>query len=51
MKASGELSGLLSRLMVVSESYPDLKANTNFMDLQKQLKDIEDKIVISKIYI
>jgi LemA protein len=44
MKASGELSGLLSRLMMVSESYPDLKANVNFMDLQKQLKDIEDKI-------
>ena len=44
MKASGELSGVLSRLMMVSESYPDLKANTNFMDLQKQLKDIEDKI-------
>ena len=44
MKASGEISGLLGRLMAISESYPDLKANTNFLDLQKQLKDIEDKI-------
>lgn len=44
MKANGEISGLLGRLMAISESYPDLKANTNFLDLQKQLKDIEDKI-------
>lgn len=44
MKASGEISGLLGRLMAISESYPDLKANANFLNLQKQLKDIEDKI-------
>lgn len=44
MKINGEISGLLGRLMAVSESYPDLKANVNFLDLQKQLKDIEDKI-------
>ena len=37
-QAQGELSGALSRLMVVVERYPDLKANQNFMDLQKQLK-------------
>ena len=30
--------------MAVSESYPDLKANINFLELQKQLKEIEDKI-------
>ena len=44
IKASGELSSVLSRLMMVSESYPELKANENFMDLQRQLKDVEDKI-------
>lgn len=44
MKINGEISGLLSRLMVVSEQYPDLKANANFLDLQKELKDIESKI-------
>ena len=44
MKINGEISGLLSRLMVVSEQYPDLKANVNFLDLQKELKDIESKI-------
>lgn len=44
MKANGELSGILSKLMVLTESYPELKANSNFLDLQGQLKDIEDKI-------
>lgn len=44
MKASGELSNALGRLFAVAESYPDLKANTNFMDLQNNLKDTEDKI-------
>lgn len=44
MKASGELTQALSRLMVLSESYPELKANTNFLSLQADLKDCEDKI-------
>ena len=44
MKANGELSGALSKLFALTESYPDLKANTNFMDLQNNLKDTEDKI-------
>lgn len=44
MKASGELTQALSRLMVLSESYPELKANENFLSLQRDLKDCEDKI-------
>ena len=44
MKANGELSGALSRLFALAESYPDLKANSNFMDLQNNLKETEDKI-------
>ena len=44
MKSSGELSQAISKLFALAESYPDLKANTNFLDLQSQLKDIEDKI-------
>lgn len=44
MKASGELTQALSRLMVLSESYPELRANENFMSLQNDLKDTEDKI-------
>ncbi len=44
MKASGELSGVLNRLMVLSESYPELKADKNFLSLQSDLKDVEEKI-------
>jgi LemA protein len=48
VKAEGELSSALSRLMAVSEQYPDLKANTNFIDLQHQLKDIESQLAFSR---
>lgn len=48
MKANSELSHALGRLLAISEAYPDLKANTNFMDLQKELKDTEDKITYSR---
>lgn len=44
MKAAGEVTQALGRLFALSESYPDLKANTNFLDLQNNLKDTEDKI-------
>lgn len=44
MKASGELTKCLSKLMMLSEAYPELKANENFMTLQNDLKDCEDKI-------
>ena len=44
MKANGELTQALSRLFALTESYPELKANTNFMDLQANLKETEDKI-------
>lgn len=44
IKASSELSSGISKLFALAESYPDLKANSNFLDLQNQLKDIEDKI-------
>lgn len=44
MEASGELTGALNRLFALAESYPELKANQNFMDLQNNLKDSEDKI-------
>ncbi|MFB6355773.1 MAG: LemA family protein [bacterium] len=43
-QAEGELSGALSRLMAVSEDYPDLKANENMMELQQELEDTENKI-------
>jgi len=44
IKANGELNGALRKLFALAESYPDLKANTNFLDLQNNLKETEDKI-------
>ena len=44
MKASTELSGAIGRLMAVAESYPDLKANQNFLHLQQQLAAMEEKL-------
>lgn len=44
MKASGELTKCLSKLMMLTENYPELKANENFLSLQGDLKDCEDKI-------
>jgi LemA protein len=46
--AEGELSGALSRLMVVVEKYPDLKANQNFLALQEELTSTENKISFSR---
>jgi LemA protein len=48
-QAQGELSGALSRLMVVVEKYPDLKANQNFIDLQKQLEGTENRINVARV--
>jgi LemA protein len=42
--AENQLAGTLKSLFAVSEAYPDLKANQNFLDLQNQLTDTEDKI-------
>ena len=46
--AQGELSGALSRLMVVSERYPDLKANKGFSDLRVQLEGTENRITVAR---
>jgi LemA protein len=43
-KAEGELSGALSRFMLVVENYPDLKANQNFLALQEELTSTENKV-------
>ena len=47
-EAQGALSQALSRLMVVAERYPDLKANQNFMELQSQLEGTENRITIER---
>src|SRR5512141_2966689 len=46
--AEAQLSGALGRLIALSEAYPDLKANTNFQQLQSELSDIENKIAASR---
>jgi|SRR5262245_58851541 len=43
-QVQGELSGALSRLMAVAEAYPDLKANSNYLELQSQLEGTENRI-------
>ncbi|MGD9605778.1 MAG: LemA family protein [Bacilli bacterium] len=47
-QANQSLGGTLSRLLMVQEQYPELKANTNFQDLMAQLKDTEDKISFNR---
>lgn len=44
LQAESALSGTLKTLFAVAENYPDLKANTNFMELQRELSDTENKI-------
>jgi LemA protein len=48
MSASNELSGLLSRLLVVVENYPQLKANESFMQLQNQLEGTENRLAVAR---
>ncbi len=47
-KAENMLTGALKSLFAVAESYPDLKANTNFLELQRELSDTENKIQASR---
>ena len=48
VQINNELSGVLKTIMAVSENYPELKANTNFIDLQNSLKETENKISYSR---
>lgn len=50
MKAEEGLSSAITQLLAVAENYPDLKANTNFIELQATLKDLEDSIQKSRRY-
>lgn len=47
-EASGELTSALGRLLAISERYPDLKANTNFIRLQDELAGTENRIAVSR---
>ena len=46
--AQGELGGALSRLLVVAENYPNLKADANFRDLQAQVEGTENRITVAR---
>lgn len=48
MEANGELTKVMSKLFALSENYPELKANTNFLQMQSDLKDVEDKIAYAR---
>ena len=48
MKADGELTQAISKLFALTESYPDLKANTNFQHLQSELTETESKIASAR---
>jgi LemA protein len=48
--AQGQLGNALSRLLVVSENYPDLKSNQSFLDLQAQLEGTENRITTARNY-
>jgi len=47
-KSQGEISSALSRLMMVTENYPDLKSNQNFLELQSQLEGTENRITVER---
>ena len=47
-EAQGELNSALGRLMMITENYPDLKANQNFRDLQEQLEGTENRITVAR---
>jgi len=47
-QAQGQLSGALSRLLVVTEQYPNLRANQGFLDLQSQLEGTENRITVAR---
>lgn len=46
--ANGELNGALSRLLAISENYPDLKANQNFAQLQDELAGTENRLAVAR---
>ena len=48
MKADGDLEKAISKLFALTESYPDLKANTNFQQLQSELTETESKIASAR---
>jgi LemA protein len=49
-RVEGALSGALGRLLAIAEAYPDLKANTTFLEFQSALQKVEDELQLSRRY-
>ena len=49
-KLEGQLSGALGKLLAIAEAYPDLKANTTFLEFQQALQTVEDELQLSRRY-
>ena len=49
-RLEGELSRALANVFAVAEGYPDLKANQNFLELQRQLADVEEQLQLARRY-
>ena len=50
LEANNQLTNAITKLFALAESYPDLKANTNFLDLQNQLSSIEEQIAFKRSF-
>jgi len=50
VKANNVLEGALGKLFAIAEAYPDLKANTNFLELQRELSSTEDRVAYARQY-
>ena len=49
-RAEGQVSALLGKIVAVAEAYPELKANTNFLELQRELSSVEEQINLARRY-
>jgi LemA protein len=49
-KAEGQISGLIGRIVAIAEAYPELKANQNFLELQRELSNVEEQLNLSRRY-
>lgn len=49
-KAEGQISALVGRIVAIAEAYPELKANQNFLELQRELSNVEEQLNLSRRY-
>lgn len=49
-KAEGQVGALLGKIVAIAEAYPELKANTNFLELQRELSNVEEQVNLARRY-